>query len=436
MGDVRFARLVATFYLHCGDIINEIFKPYYRTVEWNGAIVLFLINVINLTCYGGCRKLTVNHSREKGTRTMDDKITIAAVGDLAPLRNVTDCAVGVNRVWDTFRKADVAMANLEIALTNRTSNADKAITFKSDPGIARSLAEVGLDVVSIANNHACDFGAEGMFDTINALEQAKVAAIGGGRNVDDAFEPVIQEIKGLKIAHFGISSTLPPGFAAAANRPGIAPIRARSRFYIDSITLDEQPGISPWVETSVLADDLNYACRKIAEAKKQADVIIVNMHWGIPHGWCALFQGPLADYQKPLAYGLIDAGADLIVGHHPHVIHGIERYKQGVIAYSLGNFLFHSMSDDHVTKLTTKYPPYNVDSLEKGEAREAVIMETDIVAGQMKQLRFYPVALNGRGEPEYLPEEAAVRVLQRLNKLSNPLGTEVTLDGIVGVMNL
>ncbi len=367
---------------------------------------------------------------------MSNKITILAVGDLAPLRNITDCQPNVNQVWQRFQNADISMANLELPLTNSTVKADKAITLKADPSIAYSLAEVGIDLVSVANNHACDFGHQGLFDTLDALQKANVSAVGGGENLDASLEPVIQEMNGVRIAHFGLCSALPTGFAAAPTRPGIAPIRARSRFYIDSITLDEQPGISPWVETSVVQDDLDYVCQKIAAVKKEVDFIVVNMHWGIPHGWCALFQGPLADYQKPLAYGLIDAGADLIIGHHPHVLHGIEQYKNGVIAYSLGNFLFHSMSDDHVTKLTTKYPPYNVDSLEKGEARDAVVMETDLVDGKMKEIRFYPVALNGRGEPEFLSGQTAVNVIQRLQKHSNSLGAEIVRDGEIGIFTL
>lgn len=367
---------------------------------------------------------------------MTENITIAAVGDLAPLRSVTDCNPGVNEIWARFKKADTALANLEIALTNSTVRADKAITLKADPEIAYSLKEAGLSVVSVANNHAFDFGAQGLLDTMEALEKAEVSAVGGGKNLDAALEPVIQEIKGKKIAHFGLCSALPTGFGATPSRPGVAPIRARSRFYIDSITLDEQPGISPWVETSVVQDDLDYVCRKITAVKEKVDFVIVNIHWGIPHGWCALFQGPLADYQKPVAYGLIDAGADLILGHHAHVIHGAEQYKKGLIAYSLGNFLFHSMSDDHVTKLTTKYPPYNVDSLEQGEAREAVIIETDIEENQIKEARFYPIALNGRGEPEYLPAEAAENVLKRLQKHSYKLGSEIMIEGAVGKLKM
>src|SRR5699024_11515846 len=114
---------------------------------------------------------------------------------------------------------------------------------------------------------------------------------------------------------------------------GVAPIKAESKFYIDNVALEEQPGMSPWVETKIKEKDLEFACNKMKALKKNVDFLIIQIHWGIPNGWNASFQSHLADYQQPLAHKLIDAGADLIIGHHPHVVHGIERYKGGLIAY-------------------------------------------------------------------------------------------------------
>lgn len=191
--------------------------------------------------------------------------------------------------------------------------------------------------------------------------------MGGGKDLESASRPTFVEIEGLRLAVFSFTSSLPSGYAAGPDRPGIAPIRAYSKFFVDNMTLDEQPGIPPWVETTVNQNDLEYACKRVAAAREEADFFIVNMHWGIPNGSCVTFQGPLADYQLPLAHALIDAGADLILGHHPHVIHGVEKYKHGLIAYSLGNFLFHSFDQDQELKLTVDYPPYKFDSLTQGK---------------------------------------------------------------------
>jgi poly-gamma-glutamate capsule biosynthesis protein CapA/YwtB (metallophosphatase superfamily) len=367
---------------------------------------------------------------------MKEDLKIVSAGDLAPLRSITECEEGVREVWRTFKEADVGMVNLEIALTNSMESVDKAITLKANPDIAYSLADGGIDFVSFANNHAGDFGKEGLLDTMEALKKAEVSMAGAGLNLAESIEPVIKESKGVKIAFFGFCSALPTGFAAAEHRSGVAPLRAKSRLYIDSVTLDEQPGMSPWVETSLVEEDIDLVCQKISEVKEKVDLVIAHLHWGIPHGWCALFQGPLADYQRPMAHRLIDAGVDLIIGHHPHVLHGIEKFGKGAIAYSLGNFLFHSMADDHETELKNKYPPYNLESLEEGEARESVIMEVAVRDGSLKELVFRPIAMNRRGEPEFMRGSDARRVLERLKKHSSYLGCDITIEESAGLLKL
>jgi poly-gamma-glutamate capsule biosynthesis protein CapA/YwtB (metallophosphatase superfamily) len=103
--------------------------------------------------------------------------------------------------------------------------------------------------------------------------------------------------------------------------------------------------MAPWVETELSEQDVLAAERWVAAAREEADLVVVHVHWGVPNGWCAAFQGPLADYQRPLGRRLVEAGADLVVGHHPHVVHGVEAHAGGLIAYSLGNFFFHGMAE-------------------------------------------------------------------------------------------
>ena len=108
-------------------------------------------------------------------------VKLAAVGDLAPLKSITHSNTDNTRqVWQQLRQADLSMANLEIALTYSEVRADKAITLKADPNLALTLAEAGFDVLSVANNHALDFGAKGLSDTIEALNQVELVSVGGG----------------------------------------------------------------------------------------------------------------------------------------------------------------------------------------------------------------------------------------------------------------
>jgi len=170
---------------------------------------------------------------------------LLAVGDVAPLHPLDDASSRSGEVWNYLRSADLVTANLELPLTAGGSRADKAITLRAEPEVASSLHDVGIGLVTVANNHALDYGAEGLYDTLSALRDASVVAVGGGRNLEEATQPALVSVGEASVAVFGLASTLPPGFAAGPGRPGISPVRARSSFYVDAVTLDEQPGMSP-----------------------------------------------------------------------------------------------------------------------------------------------------------------------------------------------
>jgi poly-gamma-glutamate capsule biosynthesis protein CapA/YwtB (metallophosphatase superfamily) len=362
------------------------------------------------------------------TESGNDPLLIA-VGDVAPLYPPDPTSPGSSEVWDHLRSAELSTANLELVLSTGGSPADKAITLRAGLEVAPSLREVGIGLVTVANNHALDYGADGLYDTLSALRDAGVVAVGGARNLEEAMQPALVSVGEKSVAVFGLASTLPPGFAAGPGRPGIAPVRARSRFYVDAVSLDEQPGMSPWVETEAVEEDVRRTCERIRSAREETDLVIIHIHWGIPNGWCAAFQGPLADYQRPLGRALIDAGADLVVGHHPHVVHGVERYKGGLIVYSLGHFLFHSMSEDREMELTNSYPPYDVSSLETGVARQTVTLELKMTRERMTSVGFRPVLMNAWGEPEFARGAEAKAVLDRLAEHSSRLDTKVEVQG-------
>ena len=193
---------------------------------------------------------------------------LLAVGDVAPLHPLDDALSRSGEVWNYLRSADLATANLELPLTTGGSRADKAITLRADPEIASSLHEVGIGLVTVANNHAIDYGADGLYDTLSTLRDAGVVAVGGGRDLEEATRPALVSVGGASVAVFGLASTLPPGFAAGLGRPGIAPVRARSSFYVDAITLDEQPGMSPWVETEVVEEGIRRTCERVGSARE------------------------------------------------------------------------------------------------------------------------------------------------------------------------
>jgi poly-gamma-glutamate capsule biosynthesis protein CapA/YwtB (metallophosphatase superfamily) len=201
--------------------------------------------------------------------------------------------------------ADYRIANLECPLaTTGTAIPTKIYTFRADPRATRVL-KGRFDAVSVANNHSGDYGRAAFMETLSVLDGAGIRYFGGGRNLVEAHAPLWIEQKGLRIAVLGYDEFLPRAFEAGADFPGIA-----------------------WSEDSHVIADIR------AARAAGADIVIPFMHWGWEYE-----DGPNAR-QRQLAYAMIDAGADAVVGGHPHVTQSAEVYRGKPIIYSLGNFVF------------------------------------------------------------------------------------------------
>ena len=210
---------------------------------------------------------------------------------------------------DVIDGSDVFMANQEFPFSNRGSAAaDKQFTFRLPPEKVSLLKEMGIDIVTLANNHALDFGTDALLDTCDTLDEAGIYRVGAGANLEEARKPVIMEIKGKTIGFLGASRVIPVGsWNATATSPGML------------TTYDP----------AMLLED-------IKSAKETCDFVIVYVHWGIERD-----EYP-QDYQRTMGKQYIDAGADMVIGSHPHVLQGMEYYNGKPIVYSLGNFVFGS----------------------------------------------------------------------------------------------
>jgi poly-gamma-glutamate capsule biosynthesis protein CapA/YwtB (metallophosphatase superfamily) len=344
--------------------------------------------------------------------------TVLATGDLMPQRPFTlDLALR-----DLFA-AGCVFANLEVALTSRTEAADKLVCLRAEPALAGELARVGVDVVTLANNHVADYGTVGLVDTLAAVRGAGVRAVGAGRDLGAALEPALVEVGGLRIGFLGLACTLPNGCGAAVDRPGVAPLRVLARFLVDPVSIDEQPGMAPYVETSPMPGDLEVVTDAVRRAAARADALVIGIHWGIPHGFAAEVQGELATYQRPLAHALVEAGADAVVGHHPHVLHGVELHRGRPVFYSLGNFLFHSLLEREPVP-RRPYPPYSWASL-RGELNHlgGIARLRWEGPGPPAAVELIPVHLDAAGEPSPAKGEPARRALGRVVDLSRSFGT-------------
>jgi hypothetical protein len=361
---------------------------------------------------------------------------LAVTGDVAPMREVREYD---QRLSALMRGAEVVFGNLEAPLTARGVRAEKAATHRAHPDRIAEVKAFGFDVVTLANNHMLDYGQEGLADTLEVLATAGIAAVGAGATRAAAFRPFVQSTQRGGIAFIGICAALPPGYAATVDRPGVAPLRVQQSVAIDPALQAEQPGGAPFMHTHAVAEDVKEACDAIRSARKDARLIVVALHWGIPHGFAARSYGVLAEYQRPVAHALVDAGADLVVGHHPHVVHPVERYGNGLIAYSLGNYVFHSWGhfsrppDDALPADASSDPAEQTLVLDMPlapfrnpfgaeEMLESIVLtvDTPTEAKGSLRLRFIPTVMRS-GDP-WIPDATRCEdVLRRLTRPALPL---------------
>lgn len=206
-----------------------------------------------------------------------------------------------------FKKDDLTIVNLETPVTTGgVGAANKQFVFKGSPKALDALKSAGVDAVNLANNHTLDQGEQGLRDTLDHLAERGIPYVGAGLNSEEAFSAQYFERNGIKIALLGFTRVIPASdWAAGKNKPGLASV------------YNSAEGL-----------------KAIAAAKKQADLVVVVVHWGKER------VEQYDELQQSLGHSFIDAGADLVIGGHPHVLQGIEPYKGKWIAYSTGNFIF------------------------------------------------------------------------------------------------
>ncbi len=354
---------------------------------------------------------------------MRDVARLAIVGDVVLTAPLSD-AGAADRALARLRQADLVFGNLEGPLTRGGAPADKLMVMRMEPERVADLQALGFRAMSVANNHALDYGSDAFLESLALLRAHGILPVGGGRDLDEAWAPAMVEVGGWRVAFLAAASTLPPGFAAAEGRPGIAPIRVTECYEaVPSLSL-EQPGTSPFVHTRAWSEDVEAAQAAVRQARARADFLIVSIHWGVPPFYRAPHQGDLAEYQSPLGQALIDAGADLVVGHHPHSLQGIQICHGRPIFHSLGNFIFDFYADCGSTVLA-RHAPYVAEGEAGREWSESVIVEVVLDRDRVRY-ELWLVWLDRAGWPHLLDGEEAAAVIGRLAELSRPLGGRLT----------
>ncbi|MDE6434437.1 MAG: CapA family protein [Lachnospiraceae bacterium] len=240
---------------------------------------------------------------------------ISATDDYGPGQNYTregiDGAFSKD-VQQMMKSADIFMLNNEFCYSNRGTPVPKGYNFRAAPSRVERLEEMGVDIVSIANNHAYDYGEEAFVDTMDTLNDAGIPYVGGGMDLEDAKNHIVYFIaNGMKI-----------GYIAATQVERDEPVFTKE-------ATQSSPGVVRCYEPDVVVE-------MIRQAKENCDFVVVYPHWGTE------LVTTVQEDQQALAYAFIDAGADVIVGGHPHCLQGAEYYKGVPIFYSLSNFSFSS----------------------------------------------------------------------------------------------
>jgi poly-gamma-glutamate synthesis protein (capsule biosynthesis protein) len=283
---------------------------------------------------------------------------------------------------------------------------------------------MGFGVMTVANNHSLDFGTDAFLDTLSLLRKRGILPIGGGHNLQEAWSPVTVKAGGLRVAFLGIASTLPPGFAADTNRAGIAPIHVTETYQVDHTLSAEQPGTAPFVHTQPWPEDIETAQAAVQATQEEADFVVVSIHWGVPPLWRPPSQGDLAEYQRPVGQALIEAGADLVVGHHPHSLQGIEVYQGKPIFHSLGNFFFDSQVGA-VHPSRSRNMPYRYEDVGDRLWSESMILEVVLAPSRNVEYVIWPVLLDLGGSPHLLTGEDAQALIHRLSEMCMPFETQL-----------
>ena len=249
------------------------------------------------------------------------EVTMVFVGDIMLSRGIGKIMAEQNNwlypfeyVREYLQKADLVFGNLEGPISGRGKNQGSIYSFNADPYAAQGLIDSHFSVLSVANNHIFDYGRDAFLDTLAVLRLSKIDAVGGGISFDDAHRPVIRDVKGTHVAFLGYTNLLPRSFGEKDSVPATS-------------YLDEE----------IMKQDINVA-------KTLADIIVVSFHWGDE------YNTKHNDWQERIAREAIDAGASLIIGHHPHVVQEVESYNGGYIAYSLGNFIFDQNFSEDTSK--------------------------------------------------------------------------------------
>jgi len=302
-------------------------------------------------------KVLINESKQE--------IKMIAVGDIMLSRGVEgrmiaheDYRYPFLKTADITKNADIVFGNLETSIIVGRRIQDNEMVFKTDPKAVEGLNFAGFNVLSLANNHIMNFGKDGLESTVNILDENNISHIGAGVGKDEIYKSVVKDVQGTKFSFLAFTYNSDQRKTGTGDVYGVANM------------------------------DVGKMKEVVQKSSIEADVVVVSMHAGNE------YQISPSSFQENFARNAIDAGADLVIGHHPHVVQTVEKYKEGYIIYSLGNFVF--------------------DQMWSNETRLGVIAEIIFQDKKIKSLKFIPIKSYDYSQPAILEGEEKEMILERL----------------------
>lgn len=320
---------------------------------------------------------------------MSETVRVALVGDIFVERPSPEEAMVA--AAPVLRGYDVRFGNLEAPFSERGTlkRFRPWANLRGKPHNVQVLPAGGFQIVSLANNHTMDYGPDALMDTIAALDACGVQYVGAGRDEARAWAMEAVKAKGLSVGFLAVEMTEWTWIEADAGpaRPGMARITV-SAFY-------PPPHVDHY--------QLQHLLDLVQQSSREVDALVVSIHWGISVGH------QIATYQQVVGRKIVDAGARIVVGHHPHTLQGVELYKGGVIAHSLGNFIFDSLA----------LPP------------DAAVLVCDVQERKLIRVALRPTRLDERRAVHILSATHpwAAPVTNLLARLCSDLGTRTHVEG-------
>lgn len=332
---------------------------------------------------------------------MGEECKFYAVGDVIIDREDPESLHALVR--PVLAEADILFCQLEGSISDKKGQlmlggwGPRQLT----PKVIKGYKAAGFNVISFASNDALDWGYERFLDTFELLRKSGIQVVGGGENIAEARKPAIFECKRNRVGILTYCSIVFPEAEAGPNKAGIAPLRAWTHYErVDY----EQPGTPPLIISRPYVEDLEAMVQDIKKLKLQVDVVAVSFHWGIHFA-----PKTIAMYQTEAAHAAIDAGADIILGHHPHILKGVEVYKGKVIFYSMNMFGFDVVNFPaperfagamklYGFKPDPDYPHYPFHP----DAKMTILVKCIIADKEIKRVSFLPAWIHPSNQPEIL----------------------------------